>query len=238
MRLLVVEDNASLVANLFDYFEARGHTLDAAPDGITGLHLATQQSYDVVILDWMLPRMDGREVLRRLRNERPAQPVVMLTSRHELADKIAGFRAGADDYLTKPFALPELEVRLEALLARRDGRGSNRVLEVHGLRLDLHTLEVHRDGQRLHLYPACRKLLETLMQASPAAVSRERLERTLWVDRPPDGDLLRSHVYELRRSVDGPFAVKLIHTLPRVGYRLALLGASDDSYPDARNQAE
>lgn len=238
MRLLVVEDNASLVANLFDYFEARGHTLDAAPDGITGLHLAIQQSYDVVILDWMLPRMDGREVLRRLRNERPAQPVVMLTSRHELADKIAGFRAGADDYLAKPFALPELEVRLEALLARRGDRGSDRVLEVHGLRLDLHTLEARRDGQRLHLYPACRKLLETLMRASPAAVPREHLEQALWADRPPDGDLLRSHVYELRRSVDGPYAVKLIHTLPKVGYRLAALGTSEDSHPDARHQIE
>ncbi|MGH8027381.1 MAG: response regulator transcription factor [Pseudoxanthomonas sp.] len=238
MRLLVVEDNASLVANLFDYFEARGHTLDAAPDGVTGLHLAIHQSYDVVILDGMLPRMDGREVLRRLRNERPTQPVVMLTARHELADKLAGFRAGADDYLTKPFALPELEVRLEALLARCGGRGRDSVLEAHGLRLDLRTLEVHRDGQRLHLYPACRKLLEILMQASPAAVSRERLQQALWADGPPDGDLLRSHIYELRRSVDGPFAAKLIHTLPRVGYRLALLGANNRPSADAQSHGE
>ena len=112
MRLLVVEDNRNLVANLFDYFEARGHTLDAAPDGVTGLHLATTQQYDAVVLDWMLPRMDGPEVLRKLREEHPADvPVIMLTARDELPDKIAGFRAGADDYLTKPFALPELEVR-------------------------------------------------------------------------------------------------------------------------------
>ena len=91
MRLLVIEDNASLVANLFDYFEARGHTLDAAPDGITGLHLASAQAYDAVILDWMLPRMDGREVLRRLRAEQATLPVIMLTARDELSDKIAGF---------------------------------------------------------------------------------------------------------------------------------------------------
>ena len=147
----------------------------------------------------------------------------MLTARDELPDKIAGFRAGADDYLTKPFALPELEVRIEALLARARGRSRSRVLEVEDLRLDLSTLEASRGGQLLHLYPACRKLLETLMQASPAAVPRERLEHALWGDDPPDGDMLRSHVYELRRSVDGPFAVKLIHTLPRVGYRLAVL---------------
>ncbi len=228
MRLLVIEDNRSLVANLFEYFEARGHVLDAAPDGITGLHLASTQAYDAVILDWMLPRMDGPEVLRRLREVHGrGVPVIMLTARDELPDKITGFRAGADDYLTKPFALPELEVRLEALLARAVGRERGRVLEVHDLRLDLATLETSRAGQPLHLYPACRKLLETLMQASPAAVTRERLEYALWGDDPPDRDMLRSHIYELRRSVDGPFDVKLIQTLPRVGYRLAMADAVD-----------
>ena len=224
MRLLVIEDNRSLVANLFEFFEARGHTLDAAPDGVTGLHLATHGTYDVIILDWMLPRMDGREVLRRLRAEHNSGvPVIMLTARDELPDKISGFRAGADDYLTKPFALPELEVRIEALSARAAGRNRSRVLEVADLRLDTTTLEVSRAGRSLHLYPACRKLLETLMLASPAAVSRERLEHALWGEEPPDGDMLRSHIYELRRSVDGPFTDKLIHTLPRVGYRLAVV---------------
>ncbi|GGD49701.1 response regulator transcription factor [Pseudoxanthomonas indica] len=228
MRLLVIEDNRSLVANLFDYFEARGHTLDAAPDGVTGLHLASSQAYDAVILDWMLPRMDGREVLQRLRQIHECDvPVIMLTARDELPDKIAGFRAGADDYLTKPFELPELEVRLEAVLARTGGRSRNRILEVADLRLDLSTLEVSRAGEPLHLYPACRKLLEVLMQASPAAVTRDRLEFALWGDSPPDGDMLRSHIYELRRSVDGPFPLKLIQTLPRVGYRLAV--ASTDA---------
>jgi len=224
MRLLVIEDNRNLVANLFEYFEARGHSLDAAPDGVTGLHLATTQAYDAVVLDWVLPRMDGREVLQRLRaSPSAATPVIMLTARDELPDKIAGFRAGADDYLTKPFALPELEVRIEALLARAAGRGRSRVLEVADLRLDLATLEATRAGKSLHLYPACRKLLETLMQASPAAVSREQLEHALWGDEPPDGDMLRSHIYELRRSVDGPFPVKLVQTIPRVGYRLAVI---------------
>ena len=224
MRLLVIEDNRNLVANLFEYFEARGHQVDAAPDGVTGLHLATTQSFDVVILDWMLPRMDGAEVLRRLRVEHHSDvPVIMLTARDALPDKITGFRAGADDYLTKPFAMAELEIRIEALMVRTRGRSHGRVLEVADLRLDLSTLEATRGGQPLHLYPACRKLLEVLMQASPAAVTRDRLEHALWGDEPPDGDMLRSHVYELRRSVDGPFATKLIHTLPRVGYRLAVL---------------
>jgi DNA-binding response OmpR family regulator len=221
MRVLVVEDNRNLVANLFEYFEARGYALDAAPDGPTGLHLALNHDYDAIVLDWMLPRMDGREVLARLRAAGRSVPVLMLTARAELDDKVGTFRSGADDYLTKPFDLPELEVRLEALAMRTQGRG-RRVLEVADLRLDLATLEVTRGGRSLHLYPACRKLLEMLMQASPAAVPRERLERGLWGDSPPDGDMLRSHVYELRRSVDGPFATKLIHTLPRVGYRIAL----------------
>ena len=222
MRLLVIEDNRDLVANLFAYFESRGHVLDAAPDGITGLHLALTQPYDAVVLDWMLPRMDGPQVLRKLREDGHSDmPVVMLTARDELPDKLAGFRAGADDYLTKPFDLPELEVRLEALLTRVEGRARRRVLEVEDLRLDLDTLEATRAGQAIHLFPAGRKLLEALMRASPAVVTREQLERTLWGDEPPDGDMLRSHVYELRREVDGPFPVKLIQTVPRTGYRLA-----------------
>ncbi|MCS4278762.1 response regulator transcription factor [Stenotrophomonas rhizophila] len=232
MRLLVIEDNRQLVANLFDYFEARGHVLDVAPDGVTGLHLAVSQPYDALILDWMLPRMEGPEVLRRLRADHGSEvPVIMLTARDELPDKIAGFRAGADDYLTKPFALPELEVRLEALMVRAKGRNPRKVLEVADLKLDLATLEAHRDGKVLHLYPACRKLLEVLMRASPGAVTRQQLEFALWGDELPDGDLLRSHVYELRRSVDGPFQQKLIHTLPRVGYRLGVSAA--DSADDA-----
>jgi DNA-binding response OmpR family regulator len=222
MRLLVIEDNRNLVANLFAYFEARGHVLDAAPDGITGLHLALTQPYDALILDWMLPRMDGPEVLRKLRNEGQSDiPVIMLTARDELPDKLEGFRAGADDYLTKPFDLPELEVRLESLRARIEGRSRSRVLEMEDLRMDLATLEVSRGGRPLHLFPAGRKLLEALMRASPAVVGREQLERELWGDEPPEGDMLRSHIYELRREVDGPFPSKLIQTVPRVGYRLA-----------------
>ena len=228
MRILVVDDNRDLVAMLFEYLEARGHTLDAAPDGFTGRHLATSQPYDAIVLDWMLPRQEGPEVLRQLRAEGCDIPVLMLTARDELPDKITGFRAGSDDYLTKPFDLPELEVRLEALVIRATGRGHRRVLQVADLTYDTTTLEAARGGHSLRLFPAGRKLLEVLMQASPAAVTRERLEHALWGDDPPDGDMLRSHIYELRRSVDGDRSDKLIHTLPRVGYRLAASGAWRD----------
>ncbi len=222
MRLLIVDDNQNLVANLFDYFEPRGHVLDAAPDGVVGLYLARAHDYDAIVLDWMLPRMDGPTVLQALRSDPAfAVPVIMLTARGELADKLAGFQAGADDYLTKPFALPELEARLLALGARAQRSSQAPTLCVHDLHFNPQTLEARRADQPLHLYPAGRKLLELLMRASPVPVARERLEQALWGDAPPDGDMLRSHIYELRRAIDGPFAVKLLHTVPRVGYRLA-----------------
>ncbi len=227
MKLLIVEDNHGLVANLFDYFESRGHTLDAAPDGLTGLQLAIKHDYDAIVLDWMLPRMDGPTVAQRLRVDAgKSTPIIMLTARDEVPDVIAGFRAGADDYLTKPFDLEELEVRLEALVARASGRVvPKRVLAAQDLSLDLGTLEATRAGAPIKLYPACRKLLEVLLRAAPAVVTRQRLEQALWGDAPPDADLLRSHMYELRRAVDGPFATKLIQTVPRVGYRIVSEGS-------------
>lgn len=225
--ILLVEDNRNISEPVGEFLESRGFEVDYAADGVDAINLATEIAFDVIVLDLMLPRLGGLEVCRRLRTEhRSTTPILMLTARDSLEEKIEGLEAGADDYLTKPFALPELEVRLEAVLARARGRRTPRTLQVHDLRLDLDTLEATRAGQLLHLYPAGRKLLEVLMLASPAAVERQQLEHALWGDAPPDGDMLRSHVYELRRSVDGPFDTKLIHTLPRYGYRLvATVGA-------------
>lgn len=225
MRILLIEDNRSLVVNVFEFLEARGHVLDAAPDGMTGLHLAKQHRFDVVVLDWGLPRMEGIEVLRRLREEVGTEPpVLMLTARGELEDKLAGFQAGANDYLSKPFQMPELEARLLALANRGKSSGAAAVLRVGDLGLDLSTQAVTRAGNPIRLYRASRKLLEVLMRASPAIVSRMELEHALWGDAVPDADLLRSHMYELRRAVDGPYAVKLIHTVAREGYRLGVEG--------------
>lgn len=220
MRLLVVEDNRNLVANLFDYFEARGYTLDAAPDGPTGLHLAVTQRYDAIVLDWMLPRLDGREVLRSLREEAGSDvPVLMLTARDELDSKLEGFRSGADDYLSKPFAIAELEARIRALALRR--RGRTRVLRVGPLRYDLATQEIVRGERALQLHTGCRAILEVLMRESPNIVAKERLEAAIWGDRRPDRDLLRTHIYELRRRLDAHAEPKLLHTVKNVGYRLA-----------------
>lgn len=229
MKFLIVEDNPQLVANIFEYFEARGHVMDAAPDGLTGLHLAVNNDYDAIILDWMLPRIDGPTLAQRLRVDAGKRtPIIMLTARDELSDKISGFHAGVDDYLTKPFALPELEVRLQALVARSQGSAQlSRCLRVEDLSMNLDTLEVLRAGISIKLYPACRKILECLLRAAPAVVTRERLEHAVWGDSPPDSDMLRTHLYELRRAVDAGQERKLIHTVPRIGYRIGAPSAHE-----------
>jgi DNA-binding response OmpR family regulator len=217
-RVLVAEDNQNLVANLFGYLEPRAYVLDVARDGGAALELALAQQYDAIVLDWMLPKMDGLTVVRRLRDAGSTVPVLMLTARDELDDKVSGFRAGADDYVTKPFALVELEVRLEALMAR--ARGRKQMLTVADLYFNIATREVRRGGVDLQLYSAINHLLESLMKASPSVVHRQELEAVVWGENPPGRDLLRAHIYELRRRVDGPFPIKLIQTVPKLGYRI------------------
>lgn len=222
MRLLIIEDNRRLLANLFEYLEGRGHVLDAAPDGVIGKRLACSQRYDAIVLDWMLPRLDGYQLLKCLREEENVDtPIIMLTARDELPDKLSGFHAGADDYLTKPFECAELEVRLQTIVARASRSGRQRRLTVADLEFDLQSQEVTRAGTRLHLFRALRILLRMLMEGSPAVISHEQLEEAVWGDHPPESDRLRAYIYELRRRVDAPFAHKLIHTVPRCGYRIA-----------------
>jgi DNA-binding response OmpR family regulator len=225
MRLLLVEDNRDILANLADYLALKGYEVDCAQDGLTGLHLAATHPYDLIVLDVMLPGMDGYALCKRLREgERKTTPVIMLTARDALDDRLQGFRTGADDYLTKPFALSELAARIEAILRRARGSG-RRELVVADLRYDLDTLEVARAGRTIHLGPIGLKLLEVLMQRSPAVVRRDELESALWGDTPPDSDSLRSHIHSLRQLVDKPFALKLLQTMHGVGYRIA---PSDD----------
>ncbi|MBW7900999.1 MAG: response regulator transcription factor [Rhodocyclaceae bacterium] len=220
MRLLVIEDNRDILANLADYLGLKGYTVDCAADGLTGLHLAATQHYDLIVLDVMLPGLDGFGLCRRLReSERSDVPIIMLTARDALDDRLRGFETGADDYLTKPFALPELAARIEAVLKR--ARGGGRELRVGDLRYDLDTLAVSRAGQDLHPGPIGLKLLAVLMQKSPAVVRREVLEEALWGDSPPDSDSLRSHVHALRQLIDKPFPTPLLHTVHGIGYRLA-----------------
>lgn len=219
-RILLLEDNVRLVQNLFAYLEPRGYLLDAAQDGDAGL--AQEGSYHALILDWGLPSREGLDIIRELRARDSDVPILMLTARGEIEDKVNAFRTGADDYLTKPFALAELEVRIEALLAR--SRGRRRKLQVEDLAFDLDTQSAQRGSRHVPLSHSARRLLEALMRASPAVVTRTELESTLWGDDPPEGDMLRSHMYELRRAIDGDSDVKLLHTLRGVGYLLAARG--------------
>lgn len=224
-RLLVLEDNVRLVSNLFAYLEPRGYELDAAQDGDAGLALATHGNYHALIVDWGLPSKEGVDVIRDLRSHDNDVPVLVLTARGDIDDKVCAFRAGADDYLTKPFAMAELEVRIEALIARR--RGRRRRLVVGELVYDLDQQHVMRGQRIIPLSSSARGLLEALMRASPAIVTRAELEEILWGDQPPEGDMLRSHVYELRRAIDGPEDAKLMHTVRGVGYYLGPAESAD-----------
>lgn len=223
LSILIIEDNAQLAANLYDFLEACGHTLDAAPDGLSGLHLASSKDYDAIVLDWNLPRLDGLTVLRRLRGEAKKHvPVIMLTARDQVADKIDGFEAGLDDYLVKPVALPEIEVRLRSLVAgRRHAGATDNVLRVGDLAFDLGTLQAHRAGRKITLTRTGRRLLELLMRESPQVVTRAKLERVAWGEVAPGTDLLRSHMYVLRRALEQNEEAPLLHTVAGSGYRLS-----------------
>lgn len=221
MRILVIEDNRDILANVIDYLQLKGYSVDCAQDGLSGLHLAVTAHYDLIVLDIMLPGLDGYQVCQRLREDaRSEVPILMLTARDALEDRLKGLHVGADDYLLKPFALSELVARIEAILRR--SRGSRkRELRVADLVYDLDTLQVTRGDRPLKLNPLALKLLAILMQKSPAVVRREALEAALWGDDSPDSDSLRSHIHQLRQAIDKPFSKALLHTRHGVGYCLA-----------------
>lgn len=219
--ILLIEDHRDIAEMICDYLESQGFSVDYAADGITGLRLATDNAYDVLVLDLMLPGMDGLDVCRRLRAARVDAPLLMLTARDTLADKLSGFDCGADDYLVKPFDLEELAARLNALLRRRRGACSGDELRIGDLSIDLGRLKVSRGGHAITLTPIGFKILTLLMQESPRVVERRTIERAIWGDVPPDSDALRSHMYVLRKAVDRPFPRALIHTVPSAGFCLA-----------------
>jgi len=220
MRVLIIEDNPDIAANLGDFLEDHGHTVDFAGDGVTGLHLAVVNNFDAIVLDLALPGMDGLEVCRKLRSDAGKDtPVLMLTARDRLQDKLAGFETGADDYLVKPFELQEVEARLN-VLASRGRRRLRRELKVGDLIFNLDTLAVNRAGQEVYLNPIGLKLLQSLMESSPNVVSRNDLEMEVWGEEMPDSDSLRVHIHSLRSSIDKPFGSGMIQTRHGIGYRL------------------
>jgi len=220
MRILIIEDNPDIAANLGDFLEDHGHTVDFAGDGVTGLHLAVVNDFDAIVLDLALPGMDGLELCRRLREDADKDtPVLMLTARDRLQDKLAGFEMGADDYLVKPFELQEVEARLK-VLASRGRRRVRRALKVGDLTFNLDTLAVVRAGKDIYLNPIGLKLLQILMENSPNVVSRNDLEMQVWGEEMPDSDSLRVHIHSLRSAIDKPFGSSMIQTRHGIGYRL------------------
>lgn len=221
MQILIVEDDPDLSAVIGAYFEGQGHVVDYAQDGPMGLKLAQKKPPDAVILDLMLPGLGGLEVCERLRaGAARAVPILMLTARDTLEDKLKGFRHGADDYLVKPFSMLELEARLLALDQRHQQAARGNVLRVADLEYNLDTQKIRRGKRAIHLKPAARKLLACLMRASHRVVSRQELEQALWADEPPDRDALRVHIHAIRSAIDAPSLPPLLHTVRGAGYRL------------------
>ncbi len=220
--ILMIEDNHDIAELASEYLERRGYRMDFAADGLTGLHLAVTNTYDCIVLDLMLPGMDGLALCRRLRQDgKSATPVIMLTARDTLDDKVEGLDAGADDYLVKPFEIRELCARIGALIRRSRRQVSHEILTVGDMSLDTSTLQLRRDGKELSVSPIALKLLTILMRESPKVVSRRDIEHEVWGDVLPDSDTLRSHLYNLRKVIDKPFDRPLLHTIHSAGYRLA-----------------
>lgn len=234
VKILVVEDNPDLAANLVDYLEARDYLVDTASDGQNGLHLATTHSFDVILLDLILPGIDGITLCRHLRNKVGKDtPILMLTARDTLDDKVAGLEAGADDYLVKPFALREVVARIQALTRRARSAVVQNCLQVADLVFDTATLQLSRAGHDIELPPIPLRMLEALMRASPRVVTRAELERSIWGDAPPDSDALRTHLHLLRSAIDKPFTEPLLHTLRGIGWQLATTRSSAVHAPPA-----
>lgn len=221
MRILLVEDESKVSSFVARGLMAERFAVDVAADGQSGLELATTYHYDLVILDLMLPKLDGAQVLKRIRTSNSSVPVLILTARDAIADKVGNFEAGADDYLTKPFAFAELLVRAKALL-RRGPVSRQSVVRVADLELDRFSQQVKRGGKRIDLTSKEYSLLEYLMANCGRVLSRTMIIEHVW-DQSFDGitNIVDVYVRHLRTKVDDPYERKLIQTVRGVGYRIS-----------------
>ncbi len=220
MKLLLVEDHQDIAGIIFDFFELKGYVLDYASNGQQGYDLAKENHYDLIILDVMLPRMDGYTVCQKLREQGIDTPILMLTARDTREDTLTGFEQGADDYLVKPFDLEILEARINALTRRRSGQTASKVLNFGQLTLDINTHSLSRGDCRFSLNPTLFTILKLLMMRAPEVVSKEEIIHTLWGEDESEGNVLRSHIYQLRTQIDKPFSHHYLKTVPKVGYQL------------------
>lgn len=228
MRILLVEDDPESGRVLSNGLREQAFAVDLAQDGPTALHKAFVNSYDLIILDVMIPGKDGRQVCRELRASGNSAPILMLTARDQIPDRIAGLNAGADDYVVKPFDLGELLARIHALLRRRN-RLISPVLRVADLHIDTHQRKVARGDRPIPLTAKEYALLEYLAWREGAVVGRAEISEHVWDETyDPTSNLIEVYVQRLRRKVDSGNAVRLIHTRRGEGYQLTARGADDD----------
>ncbi|MBY4895874.1 response regulator transcription factor [Cupriavidus sp. AU9028] len=221
MRVLLVEDDSEICANLYDYLASRGHQVDAASNGLVALHLASSHGFDAIVLDLGLPGMDGLTFAQRLRRDaRLATPILMLTARDTLDDKLAGFEAGADDYLVKPYAMKEVEARLLALVRRAQGRVVDDRLRLGQLEYDPASGELRWRGRQVTLPPKSMQLLVALLRRPGQLFSRAELEVLLWGEEQATSDALRTHIAQVRRALQGEDGRCPLVTVHGRGYRL------------------
>lgn len=223
VSVLLADDDADILEGIADFLVWRGLLVDCASNGSRALTLCRESHHDVLVLDVMMPGLNGLSLCEQLRQEGITTPILLLTALDQLDDKVRGFAAGADDYLVKPFAMDELVCRIQAL-SRRVSRQQLRLLHFGPLTLDVEQQQAQRDGINLKLTPQGFRLLRYLVAHAPRVISRQELEQTLWGDEPPDSDALRSLLYQLRTRLDRPFDYPLIHTLRGQGISLQLPG--------------
>lgn len=221
--VLIVEDNSDIRQNIVEFLESKGYRTDNTDDGMKAFGLISINSYDIVVLDWMLPGLSGIELCRKIKQKGLSLPVLMLSAKAMAEDRIEGLESGADDYLTKPFYLKELQLRIEAILRRSKGEDKI-LLRVADLEMDINHMLVTREGKPIRLTPTSFKMLRLLMQNSPGIVTREMIEQEVWDGNPPDSDSLRTHLHSLRNAIDKPFNKQLIKTV--VGFGWCISGDS------------
>jgi len=223
MRILLVEDDQTVRGFVAKGLKEAGHVVDQADNGKDGLFLAVSESFDVIILDRMLPGgIDGLRLLETIRAQNDRTPVLVLSALSQVDERVAGLKAGGDDYLTKPFAFSELLARVEALGRRAKGEtGPTTRLTVADLEMDLLSRQVKRDGQKIDLQPREFRLLEYLMRHAGQVVTRTMLLEGVWdYHFDPQTNVIDVHVSRLRQKIDKPFPTALIHTIRNAGYML------------------
>ncbi|HIF9398487.1 TPA: response regulator transcription factor [Photobacterium damselae] len=220
MKVLIVDDNHNIAETIADYLELEGMTIDCAYHGEAALNLVKENHYDVIIMDIMMPKLDGINAVKKLREEQFCNtPILFLTAKDQLEDKIAAFKAGGDDYLLKPFAMEELCLRLYAL-SNRGPRQDIGELKFADITINTRTDKVKRAETEIKLSRIQLKILKLLMRQAPSIVSRQEVIESIWGDETPSSDALRSHIYGLRNALDKGFETSRLETIHGQGYRI------------------